>query len=230
MNFMYSSHHTCLFSKANCRILTIVTSEEKNPGHTLFLFSYNCIITFFFNCIVDKKQNSPFEANCGGRLIFQNLLVQSFQAITTYNQRQSFVCNAFKYLLGVRKLNKPDWTPMMEQALNVIYFLAEHPETIAESILQKMATCLLEKSDNNTDTEDSPKSCETDKGKNSTKKKFNSSAMSKPEVVPFTRNKTRFISTTTPTSKEVLDDFDFTLFSLQLLMILPYTKIIAPIT
>lgn len=59
---------------------------------------------------------------------------------------------------------------MMEQALNVIYFLAEHPETIAEDILQKMATCLLEKSDNNTDTEDSPKSCETDNGKNSTKK------------------------------------------------------------
>ncbi|XP_015767731.1 PREDICTED: condensin complex subunit 1-like [Acropora digitifera] len=63
---------------------------------------------------------------------------------------------------GVRKLNKPDWTPMMEQALNVIYFLAEHPETIAENILQKMATCLLEKSDNYADTEDSPKSRETE--------------------------------------------------------------------
>jgi len=63
---------------------------------------------------------------------------------------------------GVRKLNKPDWTPMMEQALNVIYFLAEHPETIAENILQKIATCLLEKSDSNTDTEDSPKSRETE--------------------------------------------------------------------
>jgi len=54
---------------------------------------------------------------------------------------------------------------MMEQALNVIYFLAEHPETIAENILQKMATCLLEKSDNNADTEDSPKSPETENGK-----------------------------------------------------------------
>ena len=60
---------------------------------------------------------------------------------------------------------------MMEQALNVIYFLAEHPETIAENILQKMATCLLEKSGNNTDTEDSPKSPETENGKKRQKKK-----------------------------------------------------------
>ena len=97
---------------------------------------------------------------------------------------------AFKYLLGVRKLNKPDWTPMMEQALNVIYFLAEHPETIAENILQKMATCLLEKSENNGDTEDSPKSRETENGKKRQKKKFYNSAMSQPEVVPFTRKKT----------------------------------------
>lgn len=60
---------------------------------------------------------------------------------------------------------------MMEQALNVIYFLAEHPETIAENILQKMATCLLEKSDNNADTEDSPKSLETEYGKRRQNKK-----------------------------------------------------------
>ena len=68
---------------------------------------------------------------------------------------------------------------MMEQALNVIYFLAEHPETIAENILQKMATCLLEKSDNNADTEDSPKSLETEYGKKrqKQKKKFYNSAM-----------------------------------------------------
>ena len=124
----------------------------------------------FFRCIFDKKQNSPFEANFGGCLTFQNLLVQSFQAITTYSHGQPFVSNAFKYLLGVRKLNKSDWTPMMEQALNVIYFLAEHPETIAENILQKIATCLLEKSDNNTDTEDSPKSPETENGKKRQKK------------------------------------------------------------
>ena len=66
---------------------------------------------------------------------------------------------------------------MMEQALNVIYFLAEHPETIAENILQKMATCLLEKSDNIADTEDSPKSRETENGKKRQKKKFYNSAM-----------------------------------------------------
>jgi len=46
---------------------------------------------------------------------------------------------------GVRKLEKPEWTPMMEQALNVIYFLAEHPEKIAENLIKKIAACLLDK-------------------------------------------------------------------------------------
>lgn len=46
---------------------------------------------------------------------------------------------------GVRKLDKPEWTPMMEQALNVIYFLAEHPEKIAENLVKKIAACLLDK-------------------------------------------------------------------------------------
>ena len=46
---------------------------------------------------------------------------------------------------GVRKLDKPEWTPMMEQALNVIYFLAEHPEKIAENIIKRIAACLLDK-------------------------------------------------------------------------------------
>ena len=79
---------------------------------------------------------------------------------------------------------------MMEQALNVIYFLAEHPETIAENILQKMATCLLEKSDNNTDTEDSPKSLETEYGKKRQNKKKVLQLSYVPEVVLFTRKKT----------------------------------------
>ena len=46
---------------------------------------------------------------------------------------------------GVRKLDKPEWTPLMEQALNVIYFLAEHPEKIAENLVKKIAACLLDK-------------------------------------------------------------------------------------
>ena len=46
---------------------------------------------------------------------------------------------------GVRKIDKSEWTPMMEQALNVIYFLAEHPEKIAENLIKKMAACLLDK-------------------------------------------------------------------------------------
>ena len=46
---------------------------------------------------------------------------------------------------GVRKLDKAEWTPMMEQALNVIYFLAEHPEKITENLIKKIAACLLDK-------------------------------------------------------------------------------------
>lgn len=33
----------------------------------------------------------------------------------------------------------------MEQAITVIYFLAEHPEAIAEKIIKKIAACLLDK-------------------------------------------------------------------------------------
>jgi len=46
---------------------------------------------------------------------------------------------------GVHKLDKLEWTPMMEQALNVIYSLAEHPEKIAENLIKKIAACLLDK-------------------------------------------------------------------------------------
>ena len=72
------------------------------------------------------------------------------------------------YTSGVRKLDKPDWTPMMEQALNVIYFLAEHPETITENLIKKIAACLLEKSDNKVDTDEGTESQDKEDGKNST--------------------------------------------------------------
>ncbi|KAJ7379610.1 meiotic chromosome condensation [Desmophyllum pertusum] len=51
----------------------------------------------------------------------------------------------FWHVTRVRKLDNPEWSPMMEQALNVIYFLAEHPETIAENLIKKIAACLLDK-------------------------------------------------------------------------------------
>ena len=54
---------------------------------------------------------------------------------------------------------------MMEQALSVIYFLAEHPETIAENIIKKMAACLLEKSENKVDTDDGTESQDKENGK-----------------------------------------------------------------
>ena len=72
----------------------------------------------------------------------------------------------FRICLGVRKLDKPDWTPMMEQALNVIYFLAEHPETIAESIIKKIAACLLDKSENSVDAEEETTSEKGENGNN----------------------------------------------------------------
>lgn len=54
---------------------------------------------------------------------------------------------------------------MMEQALNVIYFLAEHPETIAESIIKKIAACLLDKSENSVDAEEETTSEKGENGK-----------------------------------------------------------------
>lgn len=33
----------------------------------------------------------------------------------------------------------------MEKAITVIYVLAEHPETIAENVIKKIAACLLDK-------------------------------------------------------------------------------------
>ena len=57
---------------------------------------------------------------------------------------------------------------MMEQALNVIYFLAEHPETIAENIIKKLAASLLDKSRNHGDTEERSESQDQENGKNAT--------------------------------------------------------------
>ena len=57
---------------------------------------------------------------------------------------------------------------MMEQALNVIYFLAEHPETIAENIIKKLASCLLDKSHNHLDTDERSDSQDNENGKNAT--------------------------------------------------------------
>ena len=36
---------------------------------------------------------------------------------------------------------------MMEQAINVIYFLSEHPEASAENIIKRIGVCLLDKPD-----------------------------------------------------------------------------------
>lgn len=62
-----------------------------------------------------------------------------------YNFCKLCVYTSMGIFSGVRKLDKPEWTPMMEQALNVIYFLAEHPEKIAEKLVKKIAACLLDK-------------------------------------------------------------------------------------
>lgn len=55
--FMYSSHHTYLFFKANYFVLTILTCEENNSVHILFILSYNCIIItiFFFASLTNNK-------------------------------------------------------------------------------------------------------------------------------------------------------------------------------
>ena len=50
-------------------------------------------------------------------------------------------------LLGIQKLEKCDWTPMAEQAINVVYFLAEHPDVICGNIVKQLAGCLTQKED-----------------------------------------------------------------------------------
>lgn len=74
-----------------------------------------------------------------------------------------------KTFSGVRKLDKTEWTPMMEQALNVIYFLAEHPEKIAENLVKKIAACLLDKTtQDKASSEDEQGSQDKENGKKTT--------------------------------------------------------------
>lgn len=80
---------------------------------------------------------------------------------------------------GVRKLDKPEWTPMMEQALNVVYFLAEHPEKIAENIIKKIAACLLDKT-----TQDKAASEEEDGSQDKENGKKNSRHVSNVWAIP----------------------------------------------
>lgn len=55
---------------------------------------------------------------------------------------------------------------MVEQALNVVYFLAEHPEKIAENIIKKIAACLLDKTTQDmVVTEEGEGSQDTENGK-----------------------------------------------------------------
>ncbi|XP_031564431.1 condensin complex subunit 1-like [Actinia tenebrosa] len=46
---------------------------------------------------------------------------------------------------GIRKVEDTHWIPMAEQAINVIYALSEHPDTICEEIIRKIAVCLIDK-------------------------------------------------------------------------------------
>lgn len=53
------------------------------------------------------------------------------------------VCNV--YVLGINSTNDNHFAPMAEQAINVIYSLSEHPETVAENIIRKVITLLIVK-------------------------------------------------------------------------------------
>lgn len=88
-------------------------------------------------------------------------------ALALFSNKRESKNNDHWTFLGVRKLEKPEWTPMMEQALNVIYFLAEHPEKIAGIIIKKIAACLLDKAtQDKVDTEAGNGSQDNKNGKN----------------------------------------------------------------
>ena len=40
-------------------------------------------------------------------------------------------------------MEKPNWCPMAEQAISLIYRLAEHPDVICADVIKKQAAALL---------------------------------------------------------------------------------------
>ena len=77
---------------------------------------------------------------------------------------------------GVDRLDQRHWVPMAEQATNVIYKLAEHPDTICSTIIKRVAKVVVShsqragegSSDGGSDKESStqtPAPGETDQGR-----------------------------------------------------------------
>ena len=53
--------------------------------------------------------------------------------------------------LGLTVLDRNDWIPMAEQAVNLIYRLAEHPDDICADIIKKQAKAIVLYNANNVD-------------------------------------------------------------------------------
>ncbi|XP_032230454.1 condensin complex subunit 1 [Nematostella vectensis] len=51
---------------------------------------------------------------------------------------------------GIHNTDSWYWVPMAEQAINVIYALSEHPDAVSETIIRKLATCLVEQAGRST--------------------------------------------------------------------------------
>lgn len=52
-------------------------------------------------------------------------------------------------VVGITKIDKDGWIPMAEQAVNLIYRLAEHPDLICADIIRKLAKELIQFNANN---------------------------------------------------------------------------------
>ena len=53
-------------------------------------------------------------------------------------------------LLGFEQLDKPQWIPLAEEAVNTIFSLAEHPDLICAKILKSLASTLSTRSSEKT--------------------------------------------------------------------------------
>jgi len=49
----------------------------------------------------------------------------------------------YTFVSGMLNVEKNNWCPMAEQAINLIYRLAEHPDVICADIIKKQAAALL---------------------------------------------------------------------------------------
>lgn len=93
----------------------------------------------------DGKDNDDYNGNCGDYDVTCTIVVTICLLFCTLLQFW------FLFLhVGIAKTDDNHFAPMAEQAINVIYALSEHPETVSEKIIRQLVTQLIVKQDGQT--------------------------------------------------------------------------------